>query len=65
MCGACVLTIRQYPELYRVAVDGFRRALVLRFPYEVFYEPWDGTVVIYSVFDCSQDPEKWRRRLGF
>ena len=62
---ACVLTIQRHPLLYPVAVDGFRRALVRRFPYEVFYEPTANVIVIYSVFHCSQDPQKWRTRLGY
>ncbi len=29
---ACILTIQRHPQLYPVAVDEFRRALVRRFP---------------------------------
>ena len=36
-----------------------------RFPFEVFYELTVDTITIYSVFHCSQDPEKWRKRLGY
>lgn len=57
-------TIQRHPELYRVAVDEFRRAYVRRFPYEIFYEPTRERIVVYSVFHCSQDPAKWRKRLG-
>jgi plasmid stabilization system protein ParE len=60
---ACVLTIQRHPELYPTAVDEFRRALVRRFPFEVFYEPHGDCITIYSVFHCSQDPQKWRSRL--
>ena len=62
---ACVLAIQRHPHLYPVAVDGFRRALIRRFPYEIFYEPNADSIIIYSVFHCSQDPEKWRTRLGY
>jgi plasmid stabilization system protein ParE len=62
--GACVENIQRHPLLYRVAVDDFRRALVRRFPFEIFYEPTDEGIVIYSVFHCSQDPAKWKKRLG-
>ncbi len=62
---ACVLTIQRHPLLYPVAVDEFRRALVRRFPYEIFYEPTAGAIVVYAVFHCSQDPQKWRRQLGY
>jgi plasmid stabilization system protein ParE len=61
---ACVLGIQRHPRLYPVVVDEFRRALLRRFPFEVFYEPGDDHITIYSVFHCSQDPQKWRSRLG-
>ncbi len=61
---ACVLTIQRHPHLYPFAVDEFRRALVRRFPFEIFYEPTPDAIIIYSVFHCSQDPQKWRTRLG-
>jgi plasmid stabilization system protein ParE len=60
---ACVLIIQRHPYLYPVAADEFRRALVRRFPFEVFYEPDEDSLVIYSVFHCSQDPQKWSSRL--
>jgi plasmid stabilization system protein ParE len=61
---ACVLTIRRHPKLYPVAVDEFRRALVRRFPFEVFYETAGNRITVYAVFHCAQDPRKWRSRLG-
>jgi len=60
---ACVESIQRQPLMYRVAVNEFRRALVRRFPFEVFYEPTDESIVIYSVFHCSQHPHKWRNRV--
>jgi plasmid stabilization system protein ParE len=61
---ACVRRIQRHPEMYPVAVDQFRRALVRRFPYEIFYEPGLKEITVYAVFHASQDPEKWRKRLG-
>lgn len=61
---ACALMLQRHPLICPVAVDAFRRALIRRFPYELFYEPTDDGIVIYSVFHCSQDPEKWRQRLA-
>ena len=60
---ARILAIQRHPELYPVAIDDFRRALVRRFPYEIFYEASETLLVIYSVFHCSQNPNKWRERL--
>ena len=56
--------IHRAPESFRVASDHFHRALVRRFPFEVFYEFDDERVVIHLVFHTSQDPAKWRERLG-
>ena len=61
---ACLLTVQRHPKLYPVAVDEFRRALVRRFPFEVFYEEAGDCITVYSVFHCLQDPRKWRSRLG-
>ena len=61
---ACIETMSRHPMLYRTAVDDFRRALIRRFPFEIFYELEDHNIVIYAVFHCSQDPGKWRKRLS-
>jgi len=61
---ACLFTVQRHPKLYPIVVDEFRRALVRRFPFEVFYEEAGDCITVYSVFHCSQDPQKWRSRLG-
>jgi plasmid stabilization system protein ParE len=61
---ACIQFIRRNPEMYHVAHQSYRRAVVRRFPYVVFYEHSDTKVVVYAVFHCSQDPKKWRSRLS-
>jgi plasmid stabilization system protein ParE len=60
---ACIRAIRRNPEIYRVVHDSYRRAVLRRFPYVVFYEFVDNIIIVYSVFHCSQDPKKWRNRL--
>jgi plasmid stabilization system protein ParE len=60
---ACIQFIRRNPEMYQVVHESYRRAVVRRFPYVVFYEHSDITVIVYAVFHCSQDPKKWRSRL--
>ena len=51
-------------EMYPLAVDEFRRAPVRRFPFEVFDEAAADRITIHAVSHCSQDPQKWRDRLG-
>jgi len=60
---ACIQNICRTPELYVKIHEEYRRALVRRFPYAVFYEYTGGKVIIYSIFHTSQDPKKWRLRL--
>lgn len=60
-----LLTIQRHPQAFPVSVDEFRHAPIRRFPFEIFYEPTDDGIIVYSVFHCSQDPQKWRTRLGY
>ena len=60
---ACIQAICRMPEMHRVFHENYRRGLVRRFPYAVFYEYAAGTVTVYGVFHTSQDPDKWRQRL--
>ena len=60
---ACIQAIRRTPEMHAVVHENYRRALVRRFPYAIFYEYANDTVTVYCVFHTSQDPEKWRQRL--
>ena len=61
---ASIQTICRAPELYPKIHNEYRRALVRRFPYAVFYEYVDGKVIVYSIFHTSRNPEKWRNRLN-
>jgi plasmid stabilization system protein ParE len=61
---ACLQATLRHPELHPVVRDDFRRALVRRFPYAVFYEYAVGVVAIHGVFHTSRDPNKWRQRLA-
>lgn len=60
---ARIEAICRTPELYPKVYEDFRRALVRRFPYEIFYEYSAGRVIVYSIFHASRNPDKWRSRL--
>ena len=45
-------------------IQKYRRALISRFPYAVFYEYLTEKIYIYSVFHTSLNPDKWRKRLA-
>jgi plasmid stabilization system protein ParE len=60
---ACIEATRRTPELHGVVHENYRRGLVRRFPYAVFYEYSEDAVTVYGVFHTSRNPDKWRQRL--
>jgi plasmid stabilization system protein ParE len=60
---ACIQKIVRRPQAYPKAYLQYRRALVRRFPYLVFYEYVGDTVTVFGVFHASRHPGKWRQRL--
>ena len=61
---ACLDSIQRHPTMYAIAHENYRRAVVKRFPYVIFYEHIDDATMVYAVFHTAQDPMKWRRRLS-
>ena len=61
---ACTQAICRTPQMYGVVHENYRRGLVRRFPYAVFYEYVDKSVIVNCVFHTSRDPQKWRQRLA-
>jgi plasmid stabilization system protein ParE len=62
---ACLESIRRKPEVYPVVHETYRRSLIRRFPYAIFYEYAAGeAVTVYAVFHTSRNPAKWRERLS-
>ncbi|SPF48066.1 Predicted plasmid stabilisation protein ParE [Candidatus Sulfopaludibacter sp. SbA4] len=61
---ACMERIRRQPAIYPRVHEEYRRALIRRFPYAVFFESRETAVTVYAVFHTSRDPEKWRLRLS-
>ncbi|MFZ1747937.1 MAG: type II toxin-antitoxin system RelE/ParE family toxin [Nitrospirales bacterium] len=60
---ACIEAICRTPQMYTTVFENYRRGLVRRFPYAIFYECIEDRVTVYSVFHTARDPEKWRERL--
>lgn len=61
---ACIQAICRTPGMHSVVHENYRRGLVRRFPFAVFYEHVNETVTVYCIFHTSRDPEKWRSRLA-
>jgi plasmid stabilization system protein ParE len=60
---ARIRSICRAPQMCAFVHESYRRALVRRFPYAIFYEHAEGVVTVYCVFHTSRDPERWRERL--
>ncbi len=60
---ACIRKISRTPEAFPIVLANYRRALLRRFPYSLFFETSTQTLTIYCVFHNARDPEKWRKRL--
>jgi plasmid stabilization system protein ParE len=56
---ACVEAICRTPELHERVRENYRRALLRRFPFAVYFEYENGVVTIYSVCHTSRDPDRW------
>ncbi|MGA3239371.1 MAG: type II toxin-antitoxin system RelE/ParE family toxin [Bryobacteraceae bacterium] len=55
--------IRRQPAIYARVHEEYRRALIRRFPYAIFFEYAETAVTVYAGLHTSRDPEKWRLRL--
>lgn len=53
-----IKSIFTFPEMHPLCYSNFRRCVVRRFPFSVFYTIEDREIVVHSVFDNRQDPEK-------
>ena len=60
---ASLEAIRRLPELRAPVHQNYRRALLRRFPYCIFYEFEEATVTVFYVVHAARDPAKWQARL--
>lgn len=59
----CVERIVKSPEMHEIVSGNFRRTILHRFPYAVFYELTNDQVTIYAVLHTSRDLTVWQSRL--
>ena len=53
-----VKSILDSPKMYRIYYSIFRGCVVRRYPFSVFYTIENNEIVVHSIFDNRQDPEK-------
>jgi plasmid stabilization system protein ParE len=58
----CVETALQniihYPEMYQIRYLSFRCCPIRRFPFSIFYTFEKDEIIVHSIFDNRQNPEK-------
>jgi hypothetical protein len=60
---ACIGRIRRWQLMYQAVSNGYRRAVIRKCPYALFYKPTADLVTVRAFFHTSRDPETWRKRL--
>jgi plasmid stabilization system protein ParE len=55
-------SILAHPEMYPVVYKNFRRALLRRFPYSVFFIVEEPVLLVIGVVHQSRDESTWKRR---
>ena len=53
---AYAIEIPRNPELYNIVHKDFRRRLLRRFPYAIYFRIEDQVVVISGLFHCARNP---------
>jgi toxin ParE1/3/4 len=53
-----IKTIQSFPQMYPVVYNNFRRNVVRRFPFSIFYTIEKHEIIIHAIFDTRQHPSK-------
>lgn len=53
-----IQNLRKFPKMYEMVYANYRRCVIRRFPFSIFYTIELNEVVIHAVFDNRQDPTK-------
>ncbi|NBS31951.1 MAG: type II toxin-antitoxin system RelE/ParE family toxin [Planctomycetia bacterium] len=61
---ACFEKICRQPLSYERVQGDYRRALLRRFPYAVFFMVAQDSITVFGVIHTARDPAKWQERLG-
>ena len=63
MFYACVGEIPKNPLLYPKAHSEFRRRLLRRFPYAIYFMIKEDQIIVYGLFHCARDPRSIKMKL--
>ena len=53
-----IVSITENPNMYRLYYSQFRGCTVKRFPFVIYYTIEECSIVVHSIFNSRQDPDK-------
>jgi len=56
--------IARNPLLYQKVHGDFRRCLIRRFPYAVYFRVEENDIMVFGLFHCARDPRTIKRNLA-
>lgn len=60
---AAIQSIQHNPKIYPEVYKNFRRALIKKFPYGIYYFIEDDAIIIIAVYHEKRDPNNWKKRI--
>ena len=60
---ACSEELTRDPQIFPKVHRDFRRRLLRRFPYAIYFRVEGDRVVVFGLFHCARDPRRLRREL--
>ena len=60
---ACSEELRRNPFLFQKIHGEFRRRLLRRFPYSIYFRIVDYEIIVFGLFHCARDPIKIYNKL--
>jgi len=55
--------IKDNPKLYSKVYKNFRRALLNKFPFGIYYVLESNKVIVISVYHEKRNPKSWKKRV--
>lgn len=53
-----IRNIISFPELYAISHSNFRKCVIRRFPFSIFYTIEINEIIIHAIFDNRQNPKR-------
>lgn len=60
---ACAAELLRNPLLYQKIHNEFRRRLLRRFPYAIYFSVEGEQIIVFGLFHCARDPKTTKTKL--